>query len=296
MKNIKTVNDVLDVIKKLPSNFNIQNNLKSLRYFRGQSNFEWNLVPGVYRDNLFYSEKIFINEAMHKYPLEFKLNDKFSNLVKMQHYGLKTGMLDLTENPLIALYFSCVGDSNKDGALYIFNNAITIYSNDSLVETLMDYIYKFSDYKNEENELLNHFMNKQYDDYSRRSIETIDDLIDDLTLQGVFVQPKMVNIRLVSQQGAFLIFGMKLKEVTVSKNPGNYGKRYYTFEPNIISESDNSKIGAQIYKIKIQKEYKKDIIKELDLLNINSATVFKELEYQMKYINQNIIDNSFNIS
>ena len=43
-----------------------------------------------------------------KSPLEFKdLNSMFDIMTKYQHYGMCTRLLDLTTNPLVALFFAC---------------------------------------------------------------------------------------------------------------------------------------------------------------------------------------------
>lgn len=283
--SIKSINDLLKILKNLHSDFNLQANLKSSRFFRGQADYNWNLIPGVYRDNFFEFERILINEALQKYPLEFDSYDKFSTLVKMQHYGLRTRLLDLTENPLVALYFACAELYDKDGAFYIFNNVPTCYFNDQIVETIMDYVFKFSGYSSEESDLLIYYLNKQYSNNSRRRIENISDLIYDLTLEGVYVCPKMNNARLISQQGAFLLAGMNLKNIKISDNIGTYGNKYYYFEPNIIDDEINLKEKLNTNKIIIKKEHKKNILKELETLNITSASLFNDLEHQMKYIN-----------
>ncbi len=291
---ISSINDLLRIIKGIPNNNTIQVNLKGSRFFRGQSNYDWRLIPSVYRDDLFDSERILINEAIHKYPLEFNINDKFSTLVKMQHFGLKTRLLDLTENPLVALYFACNENMDEDGSIYIFNNVITFYSYDQIVETYMDFIFKFSGSPCGESEILGYFKNKEFYNMSRRPIEDIEDLIYDLTLSGVFVSPKMDNVRIISQQGAFFMGGMKIKEIETSRSFDDYGRKFYHFEPNIIDDQTEYFEGGQVFKYKIKKEDKKNILKELELLNITGATLFQDLEHQIKHINESVINDMLN--
>ena len=80
-------------------------------------------------------------ELNHICPFEF-VDNKFDTLVKMQHFGLPTRLLDMTTNPLVALYFACENENEmaSDSIVYIFPNLPVIWSTDPLVELVMDYV------------------------------------------------------------------------------------------------------------------------------------------------------------
>ena len=67
-------------------------------------------------------DKIY-RETIAKVPYDFNGKNTIESLVLMQHYGIPTQILDLTTNPLVALYFACDDDKNKDadGEVIIFD-------------------------------------------------------------------------------------------------------------------------------------------------------------------------------
>jgi hypothetical protein len=93
-------------------------------WWRGQSRFEWELIPSVYRCNRSrsYEQNVcsgFIAKAPARYPKSCpSLAEAASWLILMQHYRLPTRLLDWTESPLVALYFAVSEHDCAPGALW----------------------------------------------------------------------------------------------------------------------------------------------------------------------------------
>jgi len=45
----------------------------------------------------------------------------------MQHYGIPTRLLDITSNPLVALFFACIEFPKVDGEVIFFSGAVQTY-------------------------------------------------------------------------------------------------------------------------------------------------------------------------
>ena len=98
--------------------------------YRGSTNKNFKLIPSLYRFNLDNIEEVqkeycFENdlfEGFDKY-VEFKRLEFYQTL---QHYGIRTKLLDFTTDPFIGLLFSVCdwpysnNNSTKDGELIIF--------------------------------------------------------------------------------------------------------------------------------------------------------------------------------
>lgn len=112
-----------EFFQKLDEDFN---------YYRGQCT-DWEMLPGIVRENvntkLRNDFELIYQDVMYRYPDVIKyyppiaknkvINKREQQLAHLQHYGLKTSLIDITENPYIALLFM-VSDTSKND----FENAI----------------------------------------------------------------------------------------------------------------------------------------------------------------------------
>ena len=107
VKTPQTVVSVMDFIEKV-SDFAKKGS--SIKCYRGQRNSIWENVPGLFRADLKRleaNEKRAVRDLISVHPNEFYSDDTmFDRLVRMQHFGLPTRLMDVSLNPLVALYFA----------------------------------------------------------------------------------------------------------------------------------------------------------------------------------------------
>lgn len=82
-------------------------------YFRGHQNMNYKMTPSLFRSpDMAVREDAIYKQTLIEYPMDFyKSRSHFEKLVKMQHYQVCTRLLDLTTNPLVALFFACEEDA-----------------------------------------------------------------------------------------------------------------------------------------------------------------------------------------
>ncbi|WP_107928212.1 FRG domain-containing protein [Neisseria animaloris] len=122
------------------------------RFFRGHSCLSYLLESSIYRLDkredtkdkayLINNEEKIIRDAITSCPDSFSPNDSlFEKLVKLQHYGYATRLLDLTSNALVGLYFAVQGGEGTDGELVVLDIPNTeIKYDDSDVVTILSAI------------------------------------------------------------------------------------------------------------------------------------------------------------
>lgn len=102
---ISSVEEFMREVKALNAN---KNNPSAQLFFRGQAVEYWDVVPSIFRNRLLSIEHSLMSEPLRQVPSEFvHLGGSFEIMEKYQHYGMSTRLLDVTTNPLVALYFAC---------------------------------------------------------------------------------------------------------------------------------------------------------------------------------------------
>lgn len=82
-------------------------------YYRGHADRTWGLLPSILRRSNEESsgvekEHLLFRDMVAHIPQSFsECKSALDYLVQMQHYELPTRLLDVTMNPLVALYFAC---------------------------------------------------------------------------------------------------------------------------------------------------------------------------------------------
>ena len=126
LKPIKSMKDLLTGIGEIKPQYHSTD--EALRfYFRGESRTGYKLQPSVMREEDFIKyEGAMLTDLASRRPEEFNgLVSGLAQLVTAQHHGLKTRFLDISSNPLVALFHACEGgessqDRSKDGRLHVF--------------------------------------------------------------------------------------------------------------------------------------------------------------------------------
>lgn len=114
-KTLSSIGELIETLKTDYSSFNED------MWYRGQSNFEWKLSPGLMRLSEAPSEGALLTRFKQSAGMLINASpkDEFDWLFLMQHYGVPTRLLDWTESPLTALYFAVEEEKDDmDAALW----------------------------------------------------------------------------------------------------------------------------------------------------------------------------------
>lgn len=253
--------------------------------YRGQRDIAWDNVPGLFRPDLVKleaCEKRAIRDLISVHPHEFKDDETmFDRLVRMQHFGLPTRLMDVSRNPLVALYFATdpgPPGTNSDGVVTAFaipEEREKYFDSDS-VSCMANLANMTKDEKAEiiaqghangigkaaKIKAINEGpIYQRLHQFIRVEKPHFLPIIDPMDLfKPYYVHPKMSNRRILSQAGGFIIHGLK------STKAINY--RHVIEETRFVVPA-----GA-----------KGDLRKALELLGITESTLFPEIDKAAKRI------------
>lgn len=238
-----------------------------LFFYRGLSDGKYDLLSSVFRKKKKDEESNAYHDIMVEYPEQFKTREHLSNLVKMQHYGSATRLLDVSGNPLIGLYFACEQSPNVDGkvvCLKVKKSEMLHHNSDKAL--MLACLPMFSDEEKEEIKKFCEFHRGVISDRDIANINTMKRFLHEIRsefpafetaivgedlLTCYFVAAFKDNQRMKVQDGAFVIFGLT---------------------------KDTSSLERIATEIEIDFSAKQEILKDLKMLGIANNTVYPDFE------------------
>lgn len=258
--------------------------------FRGHRRPSWKVLPAILRSakGIIQREKEAIRDLLSIHPQEFS-NDQamFDRLVRVQHFGLPTRLLDVTANPLVALFFASEtvrGPRQADGEviLLIVPQERKKYFDSDAVSCVANLVNLTPEEKLEiEN-------NRELDIYKFNKLRSVDRLLQSIRHEKSHFRPEIIpndlfvsnyvvsklsNRRIVAQAGAFIIFGISNDGAKRSSLPLIQTKR-----------------------ILIPAAAKVAIRGELEMLGIYESTLFPEIDKAAQYVTRRYQQSATSVS
>lgn len=281
--------EVVDSVEKYIRDIFLLKNTYSgneMLFYRGHSQVNYALQPGIKRTRRWFeNEDIMYQEILVRCANDFAhCQTHLDYLVEMQHYGLPTRLLDITENPLVALYFACCSNSDKLGEVIVLetDSADMKYAKSDTV-ALLSALPTLSRWQQQRLlELCENGLSEEDDDEYQRMAGKLASEVKSRNpafepkikkcdlMKNVFVTPIRNNQRIMKQDGSFILCGLGDE---YSKTAGSSG--------SLDSMRNRDNAGT---KLVLAVKDKEKILQQLDVLSVNKATLFPEIDDVAEYI------------
>ena len=301
---VPTINDLLERIKVLEAHYSSDEELKPpVFYYRGESRDDWHLTPNVMRpckndrDSLRDVEAELLVELRSRRAVDFEsANSALDQMVIAQHHGLPTRLLDVTRNPLVALFHATqkLNECPKaDGRIHLFavpRSLVKPFNSDTV-----SVITNFASLRRSEQNLLlgkteeetkgdigpsygeewqpgfsyTLAMNRLYQ-FIRLEKPSFQERINPKDLFKVFiVEPQQWFERIRSQSGAFLISAL-----------------HERFEENKIRAWSDDLTVYHHYTLEVPCRYKGELGKDLTTFNVTNETMLPGMDQSAKSVSE----------
>ena len=269
-------------------------------YFRGENRCFSEVRPSVLREPALRSvEGEMLNDLMTRQPEAFNgLGSALAQWVLAQHHGLKTRLLDVTRNPLVALFYACNDERyrDKDGCLHVFgvprsliksfnSDTVSVIANFAKLSRVEQNLLLGKDKADDKHDQFPHIGDRS-EMYSkakdrlyyiiRQERPNFRERIDTRDLFRVFiVEPQQKFERIRAQSGAFLMSAF-----------------HERFEWNEVLQWNKDTPIYLHYLLEIPKELKSQILQDLQLLNVTRETLLPSIDEAASAITQQYRDRA----
>lgn len=276
IKHVDSFDGFNNTISKINAEIS-KNDPNTKLFFRGHSNINYVLKPSLLRNQKWKSnEQKMYNELIIECPYDFeKCTSHLEKLVLMQHYGLPTRLLDITRNPLVALFFAAETDFGSNGEVIIISaeeekikypqsDTVSILASLPLLdESEQNNIRKAAADKTSTKEQFHEKIKRLLHAIKLEKPAFLSEINKKDITDSFIVNALKNNNRIIKQDGAFILCGL-LKD-----------------KENLNSFRYKQKDGKRIVLLIKNKEKIKD---ELASCSINHTTLFPEIECVSEYI------------
>ena len=295
---IKSVAELIEVC------FDIKARYEGLAiYYRGERDSSWCLRPSVMRPSGDGSFKLraregeMLRDLIAKRPQDFDgMTSALEQMVIAQHHGLKTRLVDVSRNPVVALFSACDSrdaagvshPNDMDGRIHVFalpkelirsfdSDTVSIISNFAKLERNYQNLLVGKNGEDMEAEGLKSPIQYNYSEalrrlyhYIRQEKPQFEKIIDPRDFLKVFVvEPKQSFERIRAQEGAFIISAF-----------------HERFERDQIKSQIKNIPVYEYESIVVPSYWKNRFLRELELMNVTREALYPSLDEVSSRITQ----------